>query len=139
MTSSYSDDRTNDNDHSPPRPRTRRRKRITISDGESSEDEIVDLTGRPPAPTAQPTYASLPPARTTRLLTTTLTKNLALIINRHKQNDINFSHPKPSTVKPLTSLIPSPSIATYNVTSLSADAADEVGLTRQHHMITDIG
>ena len=150
MTSSDSDDRTNDNDHSPLRPRTRRRKRITISDGESSEDEIVDLThpggGARAAATVvaaaaavAPTHANPPPARTTRLLTTTLTKNLALIINRHKQNDINFSHPKPSTVKPLTSLIPSPSIATYNVTSLSADAADEVGLTRQHHMITDIG
>jgi exonuclease III len=118
--------------HPLPPPRKRRR-RIIISDEEEEDDEIIDLTDN-----SKPTPPNPPPKRTTRLTATTLTKNLALILHRHKQEDINFSPPSLNNIKPLTSMIPSLPIATYNVTSLSADAVDEVGLRRQEHMITDI-
>ena len=118
--------------HSLPLPRKRRR-RIIITDEEDDDDEIIDLTHN-----TKPTPSTHPPKRTTRLTSTTLTKNLALILHRHKQDDINFSSPSLTNIKPLTSMIPSLPIATYNATPLSADAVDEVGLRRQEHMITDI-
>ena len=126
------------NDSSPPSPappRKRRKRRIIISD-DDTDDDTTDLTG---IPTTHPhhnqqTQQAIPK----RMITTTLTKNLALILHRHKQDDTNFTSPNPDSMKPLTSMIPSLSVATYNVTSLSADMVDEVGLRRQKHMITDI-
>lgn len=133
MTSTSADERSSDTDRQQTPPRKRRRRRIIISDDDDDDDDIMDLTGRPHP--AQPTHAH---KRSTHLITTTLTKNLALILHRHKQDDINFTPPNLCAMKPLTSMIPSLPVATYNVTSLSADAVDEVGLRRQRHMITDI-
>jgi exonuclease III len=105
-----------------------------ISDDEDDNDEeMIDLTGQP-----HPTRTTHSHKRNTHLTTTTLTKNLALIIHRHKQSDTNFTPPSLTAIKPLTSMIPSLPIATYNVTSLSADVVDEIGLRRQKHMINDI-
>ena len=124
---------TNNTHHHPTPPRRRRRRRYLVSDDDDEDDDIIDLTGRPP-----PTQQANTHTRTTHLINTTLTKNLALILHRHNPNDTNFTPPNPGMIKPLPSMIPSLSIATYNVTSLSADAVDEVGLRRQRHMITDI-
>jgi ribonuclease HI/exonuclease III len=130
---STDDEQPTDTPHSPPPPR-RRRRRITVEDDEDSDDdEIIDLTAQ-----RYPTRTTRPHKRTTHLTTTTLTKNLSLIPHRHKQNDINFTPPTLNAIKPLASMIPSLPIATFNVTSLSADVVDEIGLRRQKHMIADI-
>ena len=134
MTTPNTDEQTEHHEHptnSPP-PRKRRR-RIIIHDEEDEDDEIIDLTTN-----TIPTPPNPPPKRTTRLTPTTLTKNLALLLHRHKQNDIDFTPPSLNNIKPLISMIPSLPIATYNVTSLSAEAVDEMGLRRQKHIITDI-
>ena len=135
MTIPSTDEHPTDTDQQPPPPpRKRRRRRIVISDDEEKDDDdVTDLTGRP-----HPTQPTHPHKRATHLITTTLTKNLSLILHRHKQDDIGFTPPNPGAMKPLPSMIPSLPIATYNVTSLSADAVEEVGLRRQRHMITDI-
>jgi exonuclease III len=133
MTMPSTDEQSTDNTPHPPPPPRKRRRRIIISDEEDDDEEITDLTGQPHS-----TRTTHPHQRTTHLATTTLTKNLALIIHRHKQDDINFTPPSLNAITPLTSMIPSLPIATYNVTSLSADVVDEIGLRRQKHMITDI-
>ena len=135
MTIHNTDEQPTDVNQQHPLPPRKRRRRciVVVSDDEEEDDGITDLTGRP-HPTQPPhTHTGAP-----RLLTTTLTKNLALIIHRHKQDDINFNPPNLGAMKPLPSMIPSLPTATYNVTSLSADAVDEAGLNRQRHMITDI-
>ena len=135
MTIHNTDEQPTDVNQQHPLPPRKRRRRciVVVSDDEEEDDSITDLTGRP-HPTQPPhTHTGAP-----RLITTTLTKNLALIIHRHKQDDINFNPPNLGAMKPLPSMIPSLPTATYNVTSLSADVVDEAGLNRQRHMITDI-
>ena len=92
----------------------RKRKRIIISDDESddsSTEPIIDLTHVPTrAQTCintggPPKHHGSKHSRTARFTTTTLSKNLSLITHRHITTDTDFTHPDPSSVKPLLSTI----------------------------------